>query len=76
MSEMFPVIYPAKIIRFEPLNHKRADLLSLFDAERNILSIDPDNYQLLHANWQTHLGFSELPMTVVTSEGNFVAAEA
>lgn len=73
-AEMFPVIYPAKLIRFATLSDKRADLLSTFDAERNLLTIDPDNYQLLERNWQTHVEFSELPATLVTSEGNFVAA--
>lgn len=65
----------ARIIRFRPLaTPARMNLLSTFDAERNLLTIDPDNYQLLSPIWQTHVEFSELPMTLVTSEGNFVAA--
>ena len=65
----------AKLIRFTSLAHRnKAALVSEFDAEKNILTIDPDNFQLLNPLWQTHLTFSELPAAVVTERGNFEAA--
>lgn len=61
---------PAKIIRYDRVtNYSKPGLLSFYDEEKNIQTIDRERAELLPVQMRHRLEMSELPFTRLTPDG-------